>query len=107
MTGLDDRKDAMEAKYAHDEQLDFATEARCCKLFGLKIAEKLDLEGSEAESYAMDVVKANLEEPGFEDVFRKVRPDLDAKGVEFTEHWLDVTISECLAEARKQLSAEG
>ena len=106
MTGLDDRKDAMETKFAHEEQLDFATEARCCKIFGLQIAEKLGLSGEEADKYAMDVVAANLEEPGFEDVFRKVRPDLEAKGIEFTEHWLNVTIDGCLAEARKQL-AEG
>ena len=106
MTGLDDRKDAMEAKYAHDEKLDFDTEARCCKLFGLKIAEKLGLEGDEAKAYAMSVVSANLEEPGFDDVFRKVRPDLEAKGVEMSDHLLNVTIDECLAEARKQL-AEG
>ena len=106
MTGLDDRKDAMEAKYAHDEKLDFQTEARCCKLFGLKVAEKLGLDGDAAHRYAMNVVSANLEEPGFEDVFRKVRPDLEEKGVEFTEHWLNVIIDECLVEARKQLAAE-
>ncbi len=106
MTGLDDRKDAIEAKYAHDEQLDFQTEARCCKLFGLVIAEKIGLSGDEAEKYAMDVVSANLEEPGFEDVFRKVRPDLDAKNIEYTQNWLETTIAESLAEARKQL-AEG
>ncbi len=107
MTGLDDRKDAMEAKYAHDEQLDFATEARCCKLFGLIIAEKLGFEGAEADSYAMDVVTANLQEPGFDDVFRKVKPDLEAKGVDVTDHWLDVTIEQCLQEARKQIKPEG
>lgn len=106
MTGLEDRKDAMEAKYAHDEKLDFETEARCCKLFGLNIAEKLGLDGDEANAYAMSVVSANLEEPGFEDVFRKVRPDLEAKGVDMSDHVLNVTIDECLAEARKQL-AEG
>lgn len=104
MTGFDDRKDAMEAKYAHDENLDFQTEARCCKLFGLNIAEKLGLDGDEANAYAMTVVSANLEEPGFEDVFRKVRPDLEAKGVDMSEHVLNVTIDECLAEARKQLT---
>ena len=106
MTGFDDRKDAMEKKYAHDEQLDFQTEARCCKLFGLQIAEKLGLEGEEAQSYAMTVVSANLEEPGFEDVFRKVRPDLAEKGVELSDHVLNTLIEECLVEARKQL-AEG
>ncbi|MFK7840114.1 MAG: DUF1476 domain-containing protein [Bdellovibrionales bacterium] len=106
MTGMDDRKDAMEQKYAHEEQLDFQTEARCCKLFGLKIAEKLGLDGEEAQSYAMDVVAANLEEPGFEDVFRKVRPDLADKNVEISDHVLNTMIEEALAEAKKQL-AEG
>ncbi len=104
MTGLDDRKEAMETKFARDEKLDFETEARCCKLFGLKIAEKLGLEGEEANAYAMNVVAANLEEPGFEDVFRAVRPDLEAKNIEMSDHALNVTIDECLAEARKQLA---
>ena len=106
MAGLDDRKDAMEAKYAHQEAMDFNTEARCCKLFGLQIAEKLGLDGEEATKYAMDVVAANLEEAGFDDVFRKVKPDLEAKGVDLSDHVLNVMIDEALTEARKQLSQE-
>jgi len=106
MAGMDDRKDAMEAKYAHDEQIDFQTEARCCKLFGLYIAEQLGLEDAEAQSYAMNVVSANLEEPGFDDVMRKVKPDLEAKGVEISDHVLHTEIDKCLAEARKQLATE-
>ena len=102
--GMDDRKDAMEKKFALDGELDFQTEARCCKLFGLQIAEKLGLEGDEAQSYAMTVVSANLEEPGFDDVFRKVRPDLAEKGVEISDHALESLIGECLTEARKQLA---
>jgi len=105
MTGFDDRKDAMEAKYAHDVQLDFVTEARCCKIFGLKIAEKLGLSDEEATAYAMSVVSANLEEAGFEDVFRKVRPDLKGKNVEVSDHMLNVLMEESLIEARKQLAA--
>lgn len=105
MTGLDDRKDAMEAKYVHEEQLDFAVEARCCKLFGLKIAtEHLGLDGADADNYAMEVVEANLEEPGFEDVLRKVRPDLAAKGIEISDHVLNTELDKCVAEARAQLN---
>ena len=104
MTGFDDRKDAMEAKYAHDVQLDFETEARCCKLFGLKIAEQLGFTDEEAKAYAMSVVSANLEEAGFEDVFRKVRPDLKEKGVDVSDHMLNVWMEESLIEARKQLA---
>lgn len=106
MTGFDDRKDAMEAKYAHQETMDFNTEARCCKLFGLKIAEKLGLDGEEAKKYAMDVVAANLEEAGFDDVFRKVKPDLEAAKIEMSDHILNVLIDECLEEARTQLASE-
>ncbi|MGH1399545.1 MAG: DUF1476 domain-containing protein [Alphaproteobacteria bacterium] len=106
MTGLDDRKDAFEAKYAHEEQMDFAVEARACKLFGLIIAEKIGLNGEEAQSYAMDVVEANLEEAGFEDVFRKVRPDLDGKGVEYTDHELNTLMDQAVSEAKTQLAGE-
>ena len=106
MTGFDDRKDAMEAKYAHTQQLDFEVEARCCKIFGLQIAEKLGFEGDEANAYAMSVVAANLEEAGFDDVFRKVKPDLEEKGVEISDHLLNTMMDECVSEARKQLAGE-
>jgi len=105
MTGLDEREAAFEAKYAHEEQMDFATEARACKLFGLIIAEKLGFEGAEADSYAMDVVEANLEEAGFEDVFRKVRPDLDGKDASLSDHELNVLMDQALAQAKAQIAA--
>ncbi len=104
MSGLDDRKDAQEAQYAHQGNIDFNVEARCCKIFGLKIAkDHLGLDGAEAQSYAMEVVTANLEEPGFDDVLRKVRPDLEAKGATLSDHVLNVMLDECLAEARVQI----
>lgn len=106
MTGLDDRKDALENKYAHEEKLDFQVEARCCKLFGLIIAEHLGLDGQDALNYAMEVVEANLEEAGFDDVLRKVRPDLEAKGIEISDHILNSELDKALAEAKIQLSGE-
>ncbi|NCT40925.1 MAG: DUF1476 domain-containing protein [Alphaproteobacteria bacterium] len=106
MAGMDDRENAMESKYAYGEGLDFKVEARGCKLFGLKIAEKIGLDGEEALSYALSVVSANLEEPGFDDVFRKVKPDLEQKNIVISDHVLDVMIAECLVEARKQLTQD-
>ncbi len=103
MTGFDDRKDAFENKYAHQEKLDFSVEARCCKLFGLLIAEHLGLEGAEAQSYAMEVVEANLEEAGFDDVLRKVKPDLEAKGIAISDHTLNLELDKALAEAKNQI----
>ncbi len=71
MSSFDDRKDAFEKKFAHDEELAFKVEARTCKLFGLWAAEQLGLEGADADAYAREVIGANLEEPGFDDVKRK------------------------------------
>ncbi len=78
MTTFDDRKDAFEKKFAHDEELRFKAMARRNKLLGLWAAEKLGKTGADADAYAKSVVLADFEEPGDEDVFRKVRGDLDA-----------------------------
>lgn len=100
---LEDRKDAFEKKYAHDQELMFKVEARTCKLFGLWVAGQLGLTGADAETYAKEVVSANLEEAGFEDVKRKVIPDLKAKGKDVSDHVLDRHLEEAFEEARKQL----
>ncbi len=106
MTKLDDRKKAVDASMARESTVSFQVEARACKLFGLRVAAQLGIDGDEAKVYAMDVVTANLEEPGFDDVYRKVRPDLDAKGIDYSEHLLEALMAECLDEARKQLGEE-
>ena len=80
MTTFDDREKGYEGKFVHEEKLDFAVEARLSKLYGLWAAEKLGLTDADAETYAGQVVTANLEEPGFDDILRKVRKDFDEKG---------------------------
>jgi hypothetical protein len=76
---------AFENKFAHDETLRFKTIARRNKLFGLWAAQKLGRSGIDAEVYANKVVIADLEEPGDDDVIRKVLSDLDAGGVSIDE----------------------
>ena len=77
MTTFDNREQAFEAKYAHDEEMQFKAQARCNKLLGLWAAEKLGKSGSDAEDYAKTVVVADFEEAGHEDVVRKVAADLN------------------------------
>lgn len=77
MAGLDERKEGFEKKFAHDAELKFKAEARRNKLLGLWAAEKLGKSGDDAEAYAKEVVMADFEEAGDEDVYRKVRGDLD------------------------------
>lgn len=103
MSSFDDRKDAFEKKFAHDEELLFKVEARCCKLFGLWAAEQLGLSGAEADAYAKQVVGSNLEEPGFDDVKRKVKPDFAGKGLDISDHVIDVMLEKLHKEARDQI----
>ena len=103
---MDDRQKAFETKYALDQELMFRIEARTAKLFGLWIAEKLGLSGDEAKAYAGGVVSANLDEPGFEDVKRAVRPSLTEKNIELSDHALDAQLERFLEEARTQIQNE-
>ncbi|MFN4203479.1 MAG: DUF1476 domain-containing protein [Tabrizicola sp.] len=79
MTTFDDRENAFEAKFAHDSEMQFRAEARRNKLVGLWAAGLMGKTGDEAAAYAMEVVSADFEEAGAEDVVRKVVADLAGK----------------------------
>lgn len=85
MTSMKEREEGFERKFAHDEDLKFRATARRNKKLGLWVAEKLGKTGDAAAAYATEVVQADFEEAGDEDVFRKVRSDLDAAGVSVTD----------------------
>ena len=106
MIHIEDRKKAFEDKYAHDAELHFKVEARTCKLFGLWLAKEIGLDDDTAKSYAGDVIAANLEEAGYDDVIRKVRPDIDSKGLDLSDHVLEVKLAEFEAQAKEQLMNE-
>ncbi len=103
MTTFDKREDAYESKFAHDEELRFKATARRNKLLGLWAAEKLGKTGEDADAYARDVVRADFEEPGDEDVFRKIRGDFDAAGVEQSDHQIRRTMEELMSTAVAQI----
>jgi len=84
MSTFDDRESAFENKYAHDAEMQFKAGARRNKLLGLWAADLMGKSGDDAMAYANDVVKSDLEEPGDEDVYRKVSGDLGDKSDEET-----------------------
>lgn len=104
MTNMNERRDAFENKFAHDEELKFKATARRNKLLGLWAAEKLGKTGEAAEAYAKEVVASDFEEAGDNDVFRKVRNDFDAAGVEQSDHQIRRTMDELLVVAAEQVS---
>ena len=103
MTTFDDRQRGQEAKYALDQETQFKVMARRNKLLGLWAAALMGKTDSEAEAYAKEVVLADLEEAGDEDVFRKVRGDFDANGVQKSDTEIREHMAELLPVARKEI----
>ena len=107
MTTFDKRKDAFEAKFAHDEELKFKATARRNMLLGAWAAGLLGKTGEEVQSYAKDVVAADFEESGEEDVFRKIRRDFHAAGVQQSDHQIRRTMDELMHTAVAQVEEQG
>jgi len=105
MTTFDKREEGFEKKFAHDEELKFKASARRNKLLGLWAAEKLGLTGAAADAYSKEVIAADFEEAGDEDVFRKLRKDFDAKGVSESDHQIRRTMQELMEKAVAQIKA--
>ncbi len=103
MTTFDKREEAFEKKFAHDEELRFKAVARRNKMLGLWAAEKLGKAGADAEAYAKAVVMADFEEAGDDDVFRKVKKDLEAAGVSATDSQIRGAMDELLRKAMEQI----
>lgn len=101
MTAMQDREKAFEAKFALDEDLRFRSEARRNKLLGLWAAELLGK--ADPEAYAKEVVAADFEEAGHEDVVRKVKADFDAAGVAKSEDDIRLQMLELLGVAVAQV----
>ena len=106
MTSFDDREKAYEKKFAHDAELKFKASARRNKLLGLWAAEKMGMTGDDVEHYAKGVVLADLEEPGDEDVVRKVRSDFDDAGIDQSDHQIRRTMEELMDKAVSQIEGE-
>lgn len=103
MTTFDDRERAQEAKFAHDAELNFKAEARRNRLLGEWAAGLLGKTGDDARAYAMTVLTSDFEEPGDEDVYRKLAEDLAGKADEAA---IRAKMVELRAVARSQIVEE-
>jgi len=105
MTQFDDREKAYEDEFSRNDEFDFKVVVRRNKLLGLWAAEKMGLKADAADAYAKDVVTSDFEEAGDEDVYRKVKGDLEAKGLDLSEHQVRREMEELLETARAQLTS--
>lgn len=106
MTQFDDRERAFETKFAHDEQMNFRIIARRNRLLGEWAARKMGLSEEESAAYAKDVVRADFEEAGDEDVIRKVLGDLTAAGIDVSDGEIREALGHKMIEARRQVIQE-
>jgi hypothetical protein len=105
MSQFDERKSAEESNYVRNEELDFKVTARRNKLLGAWAAGLMSLEGEASDEYAKSIVMADFEEAGDDDVYRKVKSDLEAKGIDVSEHQLRREMETLLETARAQLTS--
>lgn len=103
MSTMKDREEGFERKFVFDEELRFKANARRNMALGLWAAAKLGKSGAEAEIYAKEVVVSDIQEAGDHDVFRKVRADFDAAGVDQSDHQIRRTMDELMAQAIEQI----
>ena len=105
MTTFDKREEGFEKQFAHDEELKFKATSRRNKLLGLWAADKLGRTGPDAETYAKEVVMADFEEAGEDDVFRKVRKDFDASGISATDQEIRSVMIDLMGKAIEQIKS--
>lgn len=103
MSTFDDRERAFETKYARDQDMQFRIVARRNKLLGQWAARLMGLSQAESDAYASDVIRADFEEAGDEDVIRKLLGDLTSAGVECDEAKIREALAHKTVEARRQL----
>ena len=103
MTTFDDREKGFESIYALDQEQEFKAVARRNKLLGLWAADKMGLSAESADQYASAVVRADFEQPGEEDVYRKIAQDFEGAGLTVSEGEIRRKMDELSSVAREQI----
>ena len=99
MNTFKDREKVFEKKFAYDHEAEFRIRAKRNKLLASWVADLLKFNEEQKKNYITDVIKADFQESGDEDVFRKIKKDLEGKNIQDTE--IRKKMSEFLEEAKK------
>lgn len=101
MNTFKDREKGFEKKFANDQEAEFKINAKRNKLLASWVADILKLNDEQKKNYITEVIKADFQESGDEDVFRKIKKDLEGKSVQDTE--IRKKMSEFLEAAKKEI----
>lgn len=106
MNGFEEREKGQQAKIKHDDEVRFKTLQRRNKLLGLWAAEKMGITGRDAENYAREVIEADFQKPGTDDLIEKVLSDFRARNIEMSAERLRRQLDRFFAEASEQVKRE-
>ena len=101
MNNFNDREKAFEKKFANDQEAEFKISARRNKLLGGWVADILKLNEEQKKNYITEVIKSDFQEAGDQDVFKKIKKDLEGKNIQDTE--IRQKMSEFLEAAKKEV----
>ena len=101
MSKFDEREKSFEKKYARDEELKFKVEARSNKYLGEWVSSKLEKNEVETRNYIQEIIKADMEEAGQEDVFRKIKKDFQTASISVEESKIRDEMEKALSRAKE------
>lgn len=101
VNGFTEREKAFEAKYLHDEEIDFRIHAKCNHLFGLWAANLLGYTHEKAHRYIEDMIIGDIQKIHSEDVLHKVLKDLKRAHVRISEHQVRKEFQKCFKKAQE------
>ena len=101
MNNFDDREKGFERKFANDQEVEFKISAKRNKLLATWVANILKLNEEQKKIYIAEVIKSDFQEAGDEDVFKKIKKDLEGKNIQDTE--IRQKMSEFLETAKKEI----
>ena len=103
MNKFNDREKSFENKFAHDQELQFKVFARRNKYLAEWVSKKIGKNENETNNYIKELIKADFEEPGDQDVIRKIKKDFEENKLSFDPSELEKEMQSCLERAKKDL----
>jgi hypothetical protein len=101
MNKFDERKKSFENKFARDQELQFKVAARSNKYLSEWVSSQLGKDEEQSKKYLQELIKADMEEAGSEDVFRKVKKDFQIASISITDSEIRNQMESALSRAKE------
>ena len=101
MNKFDERQKSFEKKFQMDQELQFKVQARSNKYLAQFVISKLGKKSEEIENYVQEIIKADMEEAGNEDVFRKIKNDFKSSSVNIQDSEIRDQMEKALSRAKE------